>query len=235
MDTTSTKPISSVSTKGPFVFVYFDLPGQGEKVRLALTLAGLPFEDKRVSWPDWATLKPTMKYGQLPLLKVGDEELYQSNAMLKYVALASGKLYPPPSDLTAQVLCDEMLFLATDMLNAWVPPLYSAIRPNVLGHEFDDEDQQKELVKKMRTTFVEETMPKFMKFFTRELEMTQGFLAGKDPTIADCALVPLLHSFTKGQFDHVPSNCLEAYPVVAEYLERFLALPEVKAFYDEDK
>ena len=48
------------------------------------------------------------------------------------------------------------------------------------------------------------------------------------PTIADCALVPLLARFKSGGVDHVPATCLDAYPVVLNYFDRFMALPEHK-------
>ena len=43
---------------------YFDIKAApGEKLRLALTLSGVPFTDNRIKFPDWAALKPTTKFG----------------------------------------------------------------------------------------------------------------------------------------------------------------------------
>ena len=53
---------------------YFDMPATpGEKVRLALTLSGTPFEDNRVKFPDWAALKPKTKYGQVRAVLPGSQ------------------------------------------------------------------------------------------------------------------------------------------------------------------
>ena len=61
----------------------------------------------------------------------------------------------------------------------------------------------------------------------------EGFLCGGDtPTIADCALVPMLNRFTSGGVDHVPKTCLEPFPVVCAYVARFMELKTVKAWYE---
>ena len=45
---------------------YFDIEGAAEKVRLALVIAGVPFEDDRIEFSKWRGpngLKNTMPYG----------------------------------------------------------------------------------------------------------------------------------------------------------------------------
>ena len=42
-----------------YKLIYFNLRGKGETTRLAFTLAGIPFEDFRVSFEDWPALKPS--------------------------------------------------------------------------------------------------------------------------------------------------------------------------------
>lgn len=42
------------------VFKYFDVPGLGESVRLALAMSGQPWEDKRIDEAEfYSTLKPS--------------------------------------------------------------------------------------------------------------------------------------------------------------------------------
>ena len=52
---------------------YFAGPGgRAEPARLALSAAGIEFEDVRVNGPEeWAARKPTTPSGALPLLEVG--------------------------------------------------------------------------------------------------------------------------------------------------------------------
>jgi glutathione S-transferase len=76
-----------------------------------------------------------------------------------------------------------------------------------------------------------ELFPKFMGFISERVK-GGGFLVGDAPTIADCTLIPALDRFTCGSVDHVPADCMDAFPEVAAYVKRFMALPEVAAYYD---
>ena len=54
--------------------------GRGEPARLLLRDAGVPFEDNRLEFPEWVTLKNQLSKeypaAALPLLKTGDGEYY---------------------------------------------------------------------------------------------------------------------------------------------------------------
>jgi len=81
---------------------YFDIQGVAEKVRLALVLGKIPFEDVRVQMADWPALKASTPYGQLPMMSIdGAEPMAQSDAMLRYAGtLATQVRHPsilPPS------------------------------------------------------------------------------------------------------------------------------------------
>jgi hypothetical protein len=49
----------------------------------------------------------------------------------------------------------------------------------------------------------------------------------------DCALIPALARFTAGTVDYVPADCMDAFPLVAAYVERFMArtVPSGYALY----
>ena len=141
--------LTEVSAKGPFKFTYFGIEGAGEKVRLAFVLAGIPFEDVAVDMAAWPEMKKTMKYGQVPKLEIGSEELYQSMAMMKYIALASDSksLYPIADPLKC-VEIDEMLELCQDFQKAWTPCLYSSMRPQIYGYPEDMDKEAKDALTK---------------------------------------------------------------------------------------
>lgn len=198
----------------------------GEKVRLALKLAGVPFTDNRLKFPDWQKVKPKTKYGQMPFVEADGEELYQSGALLRWAGqLGSGSLYPAATD---PILCrkiEEMLGLSDDINRAWSPALYMGMgRHTSFGHpaEWPEKDA---VVKAMREKFVDEELPKFMAFLSAALaESSQAFICGPNPTIADCQLVPQLLYFTRGVADYVPKDCLRKYPAVTAWLSRFKEL-----------
>jgi len=77
--------------------VYFDLHGRGEIARLCLHAADIPFDDCRVSFPEWreGKIKASSPFGQLPILywetpqgKV--EELAQSGTVIRFIARQAG-------------------------------------------------------------------------------------------------------------------------------------------------
>jgi len=215
------------------VLTYFNIQGVGEKVRLALTLGQVPFTDTRVPFPEWPAMKPTTPYGQLPLMTIDDEPPFaQSAAMLRYagkLATANGcPLYPDEDFLKIE----EAVGFVSDIQREWRIPVYIGLSPGALGHDPDADNS--EVIKKVRTDFVSNTLPKYLTFLTAKLA-SSPYLCGSHPTIADCELIPVLNRMTCGQVDHVPTTCLDDFPQVKAYVARFMALEAVKAWYDSQQ
>lgn len=221
-----------VPTPKEVKFTYFDIKAHvGEKVRLALALSGTDFKDNRVAFADWTALKPTMKYGTLPVIDVDGKLYHQSAAILRWAGrLGDGSLYPV-DDIETFMTIEEMLGLAADMASAWMPCLFTSMgRHEKYGHpkEWKDKD---ETVKRLRETFVAEQLPAFMAHLTTQLEKTGAFLAGDKPTIADCQLLPQVKYYCSGIADHVPKTCLDQFPVVLAWIDRMHRLPALKKWY----
>src|SRR5690242_13489339 len=74
---------------------YFDAPiSRGEECRLALSIAGVDFDDVRVKFTEWPALKPTMPYGAMPVLEwPGHPPIAHSNAILALIGRLHG-LHP---------------------------------------------------------------------------------------------------------------------------------------------
>lgn len=215
---------------------YFPIAGVAERVRLAFVLGGVPFEDHRINpATEWAALKPTTPNGQLPVMHIeGRGTICQSDAMLRYAATLTPSLYP--ADKALEV--DEMMGLTDDLVRDWRPMIYLGMRPEVFGYpaEVKGTEEHAERVKTLRVAFVQNDLPKYMKLVSDKIEAAGGaFVAGPEPTIADCHLVPALRNYQKGHIDHVPTTCLDEYPVVIAYIKRFLELPTVKAYYEAQK
>jgi len=208
---------------------YFNIAGAAEKVRLAFVLGGIEFEDHRVNGPEWGELKPTTPYGQLPLLEVDGKVIAQSEAMMRY----AGSLAPAINPSAIALEIDEVLGLVGDFSRAWTPSLYIGMRPTQFGYpeEFKGTPDHEALVKSMRQKFLTEELPKFAKFFTAKLAAKNAFICGSAPTLADCALLPELRKFGAGFIDHVPADSLDAYPELTAYVQRCLAVPQIKDWY----
>eukprot|EP00980_Cylindrotheca_fusiformis_P023925 scaffold11212_cov121-Cylindrotheca_fusiformis.AAC.4 len=214
-----------------------DIEGAAEPVRLALTLAGIPFEDDRVKHSEWKELKPKTPYGQLPVLTIdGGEMKAQSGAQIRYAGSIdpTGTLYPKEKLYEIE----EYIGLVQDLQKAWTPAFYMGGKPSTFGYpeDYAKTPEGKAKVESMRKAFVENELPVFLSRFEAIIEKNGGtFLCGGDrPTIADCLLVPFLRNYTRGHVDHVDINCVKnSSPKVAAYVERFCALPEIAGRYKD--
>ncbi|KAL9185794.1 hypothetical protein ACHAXT_003571 [Thalassiosira profunda] len=212
---------------------YFAIEGAAEPVRIALSIAGVPFEDATFPFSEWAAKKPTTKYGVLPELTLPDGTIVtESMAMLRLAGEADpeGKLYP--ADLAKRVKVESVLGLTGDMSRAWRPALYIGMRPQALGHppkeEWSDMDAT---VKKLRTDFLAEQLPQYAGYFTDLISESGGkFLTGEDLTIADISAYQAFRYFTRGVADHVPKDSLEKFPELVAWMKRFEAHPKVAAY-----
>lgn len=215
---------------------YFNIEAAAEPTRLALTVAGIPFEDNRIAFPDWPELKKTTPFGQLPVMEIdGGSMIAQSGAMLRYVAtLSEDKFLCPPEKMLA---VEEALGVTDDLNRAFQPGLTMGMNPSAFGYEKDSNksDEGKARTAAIRTTFVKDELPKYLGFYEKLLERSGGdwLVAGEKPTIADCHAVPNLRRFSRGFIDAVPADCLNTHPKVVAYLERFCALPEIAGRYED--
>ncbi|OQS02778.1 glutathione S-transferase, partial [Thraustotheca clavata] len=91
---------------------YFDLAARAELTRLALYIAGIPFEDERLTREEFAVRKPTLPFKQAPTLTIDGEVFAQSHAMARYAGRLGG-LYP--SDPLAAYRVDEVIASSDDL------------------------------------------------------------------------------------------------------------------------
>jgi glutathione S-transferase len=220
----------STATAAPALRLrYFNIEGPAEKIRLTLSIAKIPFQDDRVVFDDWASVKPTTPYGQLPVLYVDDEAMAQSDAILRYCGRLATARGTPLYDETRAREIDEALSLAEDMRESWYPNLVVGMSPEKFNLE-KGSDAHAATTKAMRERWVRDELPRYCGFISKRVAGGK-FLCGDQVTIADCALVPLLRRFRSGGIDHVPKECLDAYADVVAYYDQFHAIPEVAAWY----
>jgi glutathione S-transferase len=213
---------------------YFDIEGAGEQIRLALALSGTKYEDERVQFPDWGSLKPTTPFGQIPVITIDGAAMHaQSGAILRWIGRElSTTLYPAEKLLEIE----EAIGVVQDMQDSWAPCFFVSGRPTKYGHAagFTKTEEGLALVEKMRTDWIETELPRFARYLTHLMDKNGGgmWLASPDgPTIADCKLIPVLRSFTRGHIVHVSPQCLDQYPQLVEYIKRFCALEPIRGRY----
>eukprot|EP01065_Artemidia_motanka_P051211 TRINITY_DN895_c0_g2_i1.p1 TRINITY_DN895_c0_g2~~TRINITY_DN895_c0_g2_i1.p1 ORF type:complete len:218 (+),score=81.58 TRINITY_DN895_c0_g2_i1:60-713(+) len=207
---------------------YFDIQGVAEKVRLALILNGVEFEDDRFGFDEWAERKKQTPHGQVPVMTIDGELHTQSGAMLRLAGqLGAGKLYP--KDPMEALMVDEVIGLSEDFQRAWDPGFYAGIKPSHIGHDVEG-DEKVALMKKLREKFCADDLPTWLGRLAGKVE-GKRFFCGDQPTIADCLIYPQLVRFRCGGLDYVPTDCLSKFPPLVEWMARFEDIPEVKAWY----
>jgi len=68
-----------------YELIAFNSRGRAETIRLIFAAAGVDYEDVRVESDQWPTMKPSTPFGQLPVLKVDEIQLSQTNAIARYL------------------------------------------------------------------------------------------------------------------------------------------------------
>lgn len=195
---------------------YFNAPGRAEPVRIALTLAGLPFEDNRVDFQGFMAVKPNLPLCQVPVLEVDGVTLPQTGAMLRFAARAGAPdLYP--SDPVAAFHVDAVLDSFNDTLShAMAPSLF-------------ERDMEKKLA--MRKELVAGPMKLVYSFTEGVLERSGGpFVAGEKMSIADLVVAAQVLQIRSGNFDGVSEADLEPYPRIRALATAYLADPRIQAY-----
>ena len=221
---------------------YFDIQGPAEKIRLALSIGKVPFEDRRIKFDEWQQLKATMPFGKVPVLTIDGEDtrVTQSDALLRYagrLANANGvELYPQGG--MAQLRTDEMVSFVDEMANSWAPRLYVGMSPKNFGYPEDDSwkgsEEHKKATELARTRWINDDFPVYLGHIKKQLAKNGGkFLCGDQVTIADCYLVPMLNRLASGGIDYVEKECVAKHggDEITAYVDRFMGIEEVKKWY----
>ena len=194
---------------------YFDFHGgRGEPARLALAIGGIAFEDHRFSFPEFAEVKKTAPFGQVPVLHVDGVQVTQCDAINRYVGKLAG-LYP--TDPYQALLCDEVMYVVEEASVKLSPSF------RMVGEE----------QKAARLELVNGSMPQYLGWLQTQL-LAQGgeYFADKRLTVADLKVFVDVRGLNSGRLDHVPTDLVEKVaPVLNAHMQRIAQTPSVVAYY----
>jgi glutathione S-transferase len=194
---------------------YFDADGgRGETPRLAMVIGGIPFEDKRINFEQWQTLKPQMPFQLVPVLEVDGKMLSHSNAINRYVGKLGG-LYP--EDPWQAALCDEIMG-AVEHLEHQI----------VATFPLDDEGK-----KTAREALVKGPLPVYLNRMQEYLKERGGdYFIDNRLTVADLRVFVFLRMLQSGMLDHIPTDLAkQTAPLLAQFLERLSQHPKISEYY----
>ena len=197
---------------------YLDSPGRAEPIRIALVLAKLPFEDRRVKFPEFAALREQGAFplGAVPMLTVDGRPMVQTAAILRYVArLGQTDLYP--TDPFAGFVVDTTLDTFNDTLS-------HALTPSLF-----ERDPEKKL--EMRRALVAGPLALACRYVEGLIGAGPGpFLTGATLTIADLVLGESVKQYRSGKLDGLSAETLAPYPKLSALGDAYAAHPAIVAY-----
>jgi glutathione S-transferase len=192
---------------------YFDFDrGRGEDCRLALHVAGVDFEDDRVS-TDWRERKSHTPFRNLPVLRLeGRGELGQSNAILTFIGRTYGL---HPTDPWEAARHEALLAFAEELRERLGPSL-----------SMKDPEEKK----RAREAFAGGYLLSWAQCV--EAQLGSGpFVAGEALNVVDLKLYVLTRWFTSGGVDHIPPDVFAPFPKLSRLYESVDAHPGVRSWY----
>lgn len=194
---------------------YFDFHGgRAEPARLALSIGGIAFEDHRFTFPEFAEVRKTTPFGQVPVLYVDGVAVTQCDAIIRYVGKLSG-LYP--NDPYQALLCDEVMYVVEE----------ASVK---LGPTFRMTGEEQ---KAARLALVNGSMPQYLRWLQSQLLAHGGeYFADNRLTVADLKVFVDVRGLNSGRLDHVPTDLVEQVaPALNAHMQRIATTPAIAAYY----
>ena len=179
-----------------------------------INLGNVAFEDHRFTFAEFAEVRKSTPFGQVPTLQVDGVLVTQCDAILRYAGKLGG-LYP--TDPFQALLCDEVMYVVEE----------ASVK---LGPSFRlSGDAQKEA----RLALVNGSMPVYLAWLQNQLLAHGGeYFADNRLTVADLKVFVDVRALNSGRLDHVPTDLVEkAAPLLNAHMQRVGQNPAVLAYY----
>ena len=190
---------------------YFNGRGRAELARFIFVQAGVQYEDVRIEGAKWPELKPTMPFGQMPVLEVDGTRIANSIVIARYLAEEFG-------------LAGSNSF-ENSLLAGIVEAVNDYLAEGVKIHFEKNEEKKAEMEK----TYTEKTLP----FGLAKLEALgstndNGYLWGNKLTWADLAFF----NWISGVIARNPA-VLDNYPSLKKLKQTVETLPNIAKWLKE--
>lgn len=163
--------------------VYFPFPGRAGPIRRVLRYGKIPFEDEHVTLKDWASIKPKMVTGKVPVLFVGDEQLPESIAILNYAGRLAGLV---PTDPLMEAKMQSVVMAIQSLGETTITPYYLA------------PPEKKESV---AADLADKALPEGLAILERLIKAmgnNSGYCVGNELTVADFYFQGFVEAFGLG-------------------------------------
>lgn len=198
-----------------YTLTYFDFDGgRGEPIRIAFHVAGIDFEDNRLSFREFSEMRQGTRFNSLPVLEIDGAAVTQSNALCRYVGKMAG-LYPA-DDLQA-LYCDEVLDALED-INHYIVPTFGL---------------EGEGLRLAREKLADGWLSVYLKGLGELLARGGGrYFADNGLTVADLKAFVQTRWLRSGSLDHIPTDLVQRLaPGLVEHQQRIEVDSRVAAYY----
>ncbi|SPH17468.1 hypothetical protein DEA8626_00991 [Defluviimonas aquaemixtae] len=192
---------------------YFDFAGsRGEEVRLALLIAGVPFDDDRIGRDEFAGIKTELPFGSLPVLEVPGHGIFaQTNAILRLIGRLHGLHPDDPWDAARH---DAVLEACED-----------------LRHRISATSRLTQAAE--RKTARQALADGFIPHWAQGIEGLIGdspFVGTTQPAVADIKIHMIEKALRGGNFDDIPTTVLDPYARIQVVAHGVASHPAVQAW-----
>ncbi|VDD93023.1 unnamed protein product [Enterobius vermicularis] len=198
---------------------YFDARGKAEHIRQLFALAGIQFEDIRITAETWPQQKDDMPLGQVPVLEVDGVKIGESVAIARFLGRefkleGKSSLDNAILDMIGDVIANAF---NVDGIKQWPYVLNGIIK----------EDKQ-EYFKNKVLPALDLFAPNVEKYLLRN---NNGLLVGEQETWVDVYVAEFFSKF----IDYGEKNCLDAYPHILELIARIHSIPSIRKYIEARK
>ncbi|KAF7987237.1 hypothetical protein HCN44_002999 [Aphidius gifuensis] len=190
-----------------YKLTYFNMTGRAEPIRYMLSYAGIDFEDKRVSFEEWSSLKAEMPLGQMPVLEIDGKIYNQSKSIYIYL----GKKLNIAGDNYEE---DYEINNAVDTMDDLKHPLTTWY--------FEKDATTKETLKEKAFSKIDLLLGKL----EETVKKNNGYFVNGKLTWADLAFT----AYNDFLSNITGKNIITNYPELQKLVKKIAEIPKIKAY-----
>lgn len=195
---------------------YFQTPGYAEASRLALTLGGLEFEDRRVDWDGFKELRDSgaMPWGLLPILETDEGTIAESRAILTHSGRLAGL---EPENLYTRAKVEEAVDVINDI-------------SGTMSHTWPLEGEAK-VAARRELVAPDGALRKVLNRIDAHMAGREWMADTNGPSIADLRAFTAIFQLASGHYDGIEASLFADMTNLRAYHDRLANVPAIAAYY----
>nr|AEB91973.1 glutathione S-transferase sigma 1 [Locusta migratoria] len=194
-----------------YKLTYFAIKALGEPIRFLLSYGKIEFEDARLEFEQWPSMKASMPFGQVPVLEIDGKKTWQSLAICRYlgklVGLAGANDW---EDLQIDMAIETVTDLRLKIANFW----------------YETDEAQKA---KKKEPLLKEILPFLLPRLDNLVKENGGYLANSKLSWADLYFIGILDYLNF----MVEFDLTKDYSNLAALKKKVLEIPAIKEWVDK--